>query len=202
MTQSNLDRYVWCDLETFGLDPRRDPIIEIGFVITDIELEVIDDFQCVVWDSPWYDNLLMQLSDHANDGHAGSKIVLEMHQKSGLWFEAQEEGRTLRDAEIYAASFLEGHGVSKGDPLCGSSVHFDREMLKSWTPAAAELFSYRDVDVSTLKELCMRENPDVYTQLASATQQMKMHRVLDDIRDTISEFAFYKDRFLKINHPK
>lgn len=182
----NTDRYVWLDIETFGLNQYSDPILEIGFKITDVRLEMIDDFQIVLWETDRYDKALMKCDPY----------VREMHTKSGLLEECQDGGYTMHEGFGEAADFLKGHGVSVSDAICGSSVGFDRSFLEEWSPEIAQLFSYRNVDVSTLKETCARINPGLFAKLDEATDQRKLHRVLPDLDDTIGEYRFYLREFL------
>lgn len=186
-----LDRLVWCDTETMGLDPIGCPIVEIGFQITDLDLNPIDDFQTTIWSSPYSDTKLVILL-------AQDEYVYDMHVTSGLWEEAQSAGISQKTALDRAIDFLERHGISTDDPLCGSSVQFDRLMLAAQYPSIEALFSYRNIDTSTVKELCRRYNPRVYDGLEASTDLKKLHRVLPDLEDTINEFAFYRDNFLFI----
>lgn len=190
---TELDRLVFLDVETFGLNTQEDFIIELGFKITDLELNVIDDFQTVIWDSPTFDARFRMLEASTNEE---SKFVLEMHEKSGLWNEAQAEGATKIEAGVEALHWLTGHGITKEEPLCGSSVQFDREMLREQYPAVHDLFSYRNIDTSTIKELCRRYNPRIYSLLDVMCKPQKLHRVLPDLDDTIAEMGFYSDNFL------
>lgn len=184
------DRFVFVDVETFGLNPTTDFIIEVGFVIIDTELAVIDDFQTCVWDSPSYDGRLEALRQGED------KFVLDMHDKSGLWLDAQRTGLVVADAIEKATTWLNGHGVDESDPLCGSSVQFDRSMLAAQMPAIEQRFSYRNIDISTLKELAKRLNPRIAEKLDESTHPKKLHRVLPDLRDSINELAYYCDNFL------
>lgn len=188
--QDALDRFVFVDTEAFGLNPTTDFIIELGFCITDTDLSIIDDFSITIWDTPSYDGRLEAL-------RAGSdKFVLEMHNKSGLWVDAQAEGATMEFATTEALDWLNGHGIGRGDPLCGSSVQFDRQMLAAQMPAVEQLFSYRNIDCSTIKELCRRVNPRIYELMEQTTQPMKLHRALPDLRDSVNELSYYFDNFL------
>lgn len=186
-TPSNTDRYVWCDTETFGLDPHKDPIIELAFLITDNLLLPIDDFKILVWDTPFYDEKF----------HTCSDFVKSMHRKSGLWDEATAYGVSLRDAQTEAAHWLAGHGVSPRDPLCGSTVQFDRAMLQSWMPQVAAMFMYRNLDVSSIKEACHRQAPTIYAEMEKRTENRQLHRADEDILDTVGEYQFYRDFFFR-----
>lgn len=182
-------RMIWVDVETFGLDPVKDYILEVGFVITDTELTVIDDFHALVWDSPEYNDRLSQPT---------LEIIQKMHYESGLWDECDREGEPVQTVTERLLGWLDAHGVGRDDPLCGSSVQFDRGMLAAQFAEVEIKFSYRNIDTSTVKELCRRFNPEVYAQLEQITKPAKAHRVLSDIRDTIEEFSFYKNHFLKV----
>lgn len=185
------DRMVWVDLETTGLDSQNDLVLEVGIVITDLNLEIIDDYQTPVWDTPQYDRLWAARKENF-DHH----YVVQMHESSGLIRACTSVGLPLDEAQKCASDFLDGHGVA-GEPLCGSSVGFDRSFLTVWLPGVHDHFSYRNIDISSLKELCAAYRPDIYSGLEEATNQKKAHRVLDDLRDTIAEFRYYRDNFLK-----
>lgn len=190
MDDPGLDRFIFVDLETMGLNPENDPVIELGFRIVDSEsLKTIDDFEVQIWDSPYFDQKWENVSEYVKD----------MHQKSGLYVDgvAQPRGAvTPKIALEMSLDWLHGYGVTKEEPLCGSSVQFDRSMLKEQYPDIHDLFSYRNIDISTLKELCRRLNPDVYERLEEVAPAKKLHRALSDLEDTIAEFRFYRDEFL------
>jgi len=185
------DRMIWVDIETFGLDTHKDFITEVGFKITDLDLNTIDDFQTCVWSTPEYDTRLAEMKLSKKDLY-----VYNMHVKSGLWGEARRIGAAPQVAEREICEWLEGHGVTKDteEPLCGSSVHFDRGMLEVQMPLVFERFHYRIIDNSVLKGLCQAFNPRLYEQMPP--HDRKTHRVLPDIEDSINEFRFYKDNFM------
>jgi oligoribonuclease len=193
---SNSDRLIWIDTETFGLDPEKDPILEVGIVITDLDLETIDERSVLVWESPYYDKKFQQLTTRTD---SGAKYVFNMHQQSGLWTACMRSGLSVQDATDNIQDFLRGHGVGKEDtekePMCGSSVQFDRLMLEHQMPTIWEMFHYRNIDISTLKELCKRFNPRVYSLIPKKSEK---HRVMPDLVETIAEASFYKDNFLWI----
>lgn len=183
-----LDRLVWVDIETMGLEPTMHPIMEIGFVITDLDLKVIDDKSVLIWDSPAYEKFWEARA---------IEYVKNMHQKSGLLEACQAEGLVAEEAEKEINDFLEGHGVrDRQEPLCGSSVHFDRSFLLTQFPSVESRFTYRNIDISSIKEICKRYNPEVYTHLDELTEKQELHRALPDIADTINEFRFYLREFL------
>jgi oligoribonuclease len=190
------DRMLWCDTETFGLDPFGDFIIELGFVITDLAgVEVIDYKHWLIWDTPMYDERLARLQQEALDGHEPAQYVQAMHIANGLMEEASMTGIQVSIVEEEAREWLQGHGFATTDPLCGSSVQFDRGMLEAQMPSITALLSYRNVDNSTLKELMTGLAPIGYAQLPSPASQ---HRVMPDLSDTIAEYRFYRENFLKV----
>ena len=119
-----------------------------------------------------------------------------MHKKSKLWTVAQSGGSTPGEARTWIYEWIKSHGVSKNEPLCGSSVQFDRAWLDMWMPEVINQFSHRNIDISTLKELCRRYNPSLYAKLDDEVPPRKLHRALPDLDDTIAEFKFYRDSFL------
>lgn len=183
-----LNRLVWTDLETMGLDPTMHPVMEIGFTITDLNLEVIDAHAVCVWESPAYEKFW---EARAID------YVKEMHQKSGLLVECAAVGKPADEAEKEILEWLDGHGVKdRQEPLCGSSVAFDRSFLVTQHPAVEARFHYRNIDISSIKEICRRYNPRLYSRLDEQTSKKEMHRSLPDMLDTIGEFGFYLREFL------
>lgn len=199
MTELGL-RMVWVDIETTGLSHLTDVVLEVGIRITDENLKTIDEFDMTVWDSPYYDRKFEEIGMRAGAGEKGPKIVLDMHRESGLWDSARSEGLTPTDAEKGMVDFLEGHGVEKErPPMCGSSVHFDRMMITEQMPGLAACFGYRNIDVSTVKELCKVLNPELYGKLDKyGPKKSERHRALDDLTDTINELAWYAENFLHI----
>ena len=188
----NDDRLIFVDIETTGLEPLHEVILEVGVrFVSASDLSAIDEFDITVWDSPQYDK---RYENMIRD--AGYEYVLKMHQASGLWDAARGEGSTLADAEEALIDFVKGHGIENTEAMCGSSIHFDRSFLHEGMPEFERLFSYRNIDVSTLKELCRRYNPMVFEQLDKETNPKKKHRALPDIDDTVEEFRFYHDNFL------
>lgn len=184
------NRMIWIDLETFGLDPKLDFVTEIGFKVTDLELNVIDDFQTCIWTTPEYDERLEKMKNNPAD-----KYVFDMHTKSGLWDDAQKQGIEPWHAEDRILTFLDGHGIRDAkEPLCGSSVHFDRAMLEAQFPQVFDRFHYRIVDNSVLKTLCEAFAPEIHAKIPNKSRGI--HRVLEDLDDTIEEFRFYRDNFI------
>jgi oligoribonuclease len=126
-------------------------------------------------------------------------FVFQMHVNSGLWEDAEKGAWTDITPFAVEQKFvdkLNEWGVSKDDPMVGSSIQFDREMLREQMPEVEKCFSYRNIDTSSIKELCRRFNPELYSRIDEHTRNAKAHRVLSDIEDTVSELKFYVDNFL------
>lgn len=195
-------RFVWADIETTGLLPMSEDVLEVGFRITDMDLNTLDEFDVLIWEPGFYDRKLKNLRYAAESGDKGAEYVLEMHNKSGLWDLARTEGMTLEDGEREILAWLASHGMNptvpmgERDPICGNSIQFDRGFLVEAFPGVLDCFSYRNVDVSTLKELCRRLNPSVYARLGEYAPRQEKHRALADLDDSIAEFRFYRDNFL------
>jgi oligoribonuclease len=166
------------DLEMTGLEPQRHVIVEIATLVTDDQLNVIGE-------GP---DLVIHASE-LERSHMGD-FVTEMHTKSGLIALIEASGISVADAEIATLDFLKQHiSEARTVPLCGNSIGTDRRFLQDYMPTLEAFFHYRNVDVSTLKELARRWYPEV---LASVPEKESAHRALDDIRESIAELAFYR----------
>jgi len=172
-SRSNL---VWIDLETTGLDPDRHVIVEMATIVTDRDLNVLEGGSVFVvhqpasvWDGidPW---------------------VTKQHGGSGLIGASKASTVSLAEAEARTLERVKTHCPPKLCPLAGSSVCFDRRFLIRHMPKLDAYLHYRNVDVSTIKELVRRWNPRVLEKLEKAST----HRALDDIRESIEELRFYR----------
>ena len=182
------DRMIWIDTETFGLNPQTDYLLEVGFKITDLRLQVKDEFRVMIWQPFIYNARLIECQTNPAD-----EFVLNMHRQSRLFFEAEQSGVNILQAEYLMSEWLDNHEVNGKDPMCGSSIQFDRGMLEAQFPSVFSRFHYRNIDISTVKELCRRFAPQVYEK--KGENPVSQHRVLPDIDDTIAEFEFYRDAF-------
>ncbi len=172
------------DLEMTGLDAEVDVIVEIATIVTDDDLNVLAE-------GP---DLVIHATDEQLAGMV--PIVAEMHSRSGLVNEIKASTLTLEEAGAQTLDFLKGVIPSpRTVPLCGNSIGTDRRFLVRHLPAIEEFLHYRSVDVSTLKELARRWNPAI---LAEAPAKKEAHRALDDVRESIAELRFYRDRFLQL----
>lgn len=170
------------DLEMTGLDPDRHVIVEIATIITDDELQVIAE-------SP-------DMVVHATDAELArmDDFVLNMHTKSGLLEEIRSSTISLATAGETTLSFLRQHiPEARTVPLCGNSIGTDRRFLAKQLPEIEEFLHYRSVDVSTLKELARRWNPEI---IAAAPEKAGGHRALDDIRESLEELRYYRRTML------
>jgi len=172
---------VWVDLETTGLEEKAGLPLEAGVLITDLELNEIAAAQYMIqwgkldWDS--YD-----------------PFVRAMHEASGLRAEYDAgAGLAISDVENLLCAFLRTHDATDL-PMAGSNVaNFDRAWVREFMPTFNDTFHYRNVDVSSIKEACRLYNPEVYAKLPP---KLETHRTVQDCRDTVSEFSFYRDNFL------
>jgi oligoribonuclease len=166
------------DLEMTGLEPERHVIVEIATLVTDDELKVIGE-------GP---DLVIHASA-SEMSHMGD-FVTEMHTKSGLIALIEASTISVADAEAATLDFLKEHiSEPRTVPLCGNSIGTDRRFLQDYMPTLEAFFHYRNVDVSTLKELARRWYPEI---LASVPEKDSAHRALDDIRESIAELEFYR----------
>jgi oligoribonuclease len=167
------------DLEMTGLEPLRHVIIEIATLITDDDLNVIAEGpDLVIHASP---EQMAEMGD----------FVTEMHTKSGLIDAVSQSTITNDEAEAQTMAFLKEHiAEARTIPLCGNSIGTDRRFLQEYMPTLEEFFHYRNVDVSTLKELARRWYPEV---LDALPEKETTHRALDDIRESIEELQHYRD---------
>jgi oligoribonuclease len=171
---------VWIDLEMTGLDPSRHVIVEIASLVTDDELTIVAEGPDLVIHQP--SAALAEMDD----------IVREMHTRSGLLKAIEESTTSIDDAGARTLEFIKQHiAEPRSVPLCGNSIGTDRRFLAAQLPAIEDFLHYRSVDVSTLKELVRRWYPGV---LDAAPKKAGSHRALDDIRESIEELRFYRER--------
>ncbi len=168
------------DLEMTGLDPERHVIVEIATIITDDDLEVVAEGPDLVIHAP------------ASDLAEMDQVVIDMHTSSGLLPAISASTVTLDEAGAATLAFIREHvPEARTIPLCGNSIGTDRRFLAKYLPEIEEHLHYRSVDVSTIKELARRWYPGV---LSSVPRKATAHRALDDIRESIAELRFYRER--------
>lgn len=171
---------IWMDLEMTGLDPDQDVILEIATIVTDSNLNVIDEGTSIVVSQP--EAALARMDDWN----------LEHHTSSGLLDRVRSSESSLEEAEAVTLDLISRHAKHGESPLCGNSVWQDRRFLKRYMPTLEEYLHYRIVDVSSLKELVRRWAPPIYKEL----RKEQKHRALDDIKESIAELQLYRRRFI------
>jgi oligoribonuclease len=177
------DRLVWLDLEMTGLDLDRHGIVEIAVLVTDSQLEALDEGIDIVVHQPA--EVLAAMDD----------FVRSMHSKSALLPEIEASTVTLDAAGRDALAYVRGHVGDAGvAPLCGNSIGVDRRFLDRYLPDLDRYVHYRSVDVSSLKELCRRWYPEIYKH---RTGKAEAHRALADIRESIAELRYYREHMLR-----
>ena len=172
---------IWIDLEMTGLLPESDVIIEIATVVTDAHLNVIDEGPSI---AIYQENNLLDSMDEWNTNQ---------HNNSGLVQRVQESKVSTSEAEEQTIDFLNKYVDYGASPMCGNSICQDRRFLAKYMPDLEKFFHYRHIDVSTLKELAVRWNPDII----STTYKQSKHLALSDIYDSIDELKHYREHFIK-----
>ena len=173
---AKLDNLVWIDLEMTGLDPDTDHIIEIATIVTDAQLNVLAEGPVVAIHQP--EPVLAAMDDWNR----------RTHGESGLVERVRRSPFSAMDAELQTLEFLQLYAESGASPMCGNSICQDRRFLAREMPTLERYFHYRNLDVSTLKELARRWAPDVLAGL----QKTSKHLALDDIRESIEELRYYR----------
>lgn len=177
-TPAKNDRLVWIDLEMTGLDPKRHVIVEVAAVITDTELNILDEGIDLVVHAT--EEELAQMDD----------FVTEMHAKSGLDKEIRESTITITEAEEAVLKLVEKHcDANHPTPLAGNSIATDRTFIREYMPRLDAALHYRMIDVSTIKELARRWHPRAYY---NQPDKGMAHRALQDIIESIRELDFYR----------
>lgn len=177
MTKPHL---IWIDMEMTGLDPDTCVVLEIATIVTDGQLNEIAEGPSLVVDQA--DSIL----DNMNPW------CIRQHGESGLTDRVRASTTSLKQAEEETLEFLRQHTKATASPLCGNSVGQDRRFIEAYMPALAEYLHYRTIDVSTIKELSNRWYPDVENFGKESD-----HRALGDIRESIAELRYYRERIFK-----
>jgi oligoribonuclease len=175
------DLLVWMDMEMSGLEPERDVILEIATLITDASLAIVAEGPPLVVHQP---DAVLDAMDDWNREHHGA---------SGLTARVRASRLSIADAEAQALAFIGAHCTPRSSPLCGNSIHQDRRFLARYMPQLDRYLHYRNVDVSTIKELVRRWYPDG----PPPPEKKHAHLALDDIRESIEELRFYKTHYFR-----
>ena len=173
---TNNDRLIWIDLEMTGLDTNQDSILEIATVVTDSKLNVLAEGPEFAIAHP------VAVLDAMDDWNRNQ------HRKSGLWQRVVESQVTLGQAEAQTVAFLSEWLPAGASPMCGNSICQDRRFLHRLMPRLEKYFHYRNLDVSTLKELARRWAPEVL----EGVRKQSNHTALSDVRDSIDELRHYR----------
>ncbi len=176
----DINNLIWIDMEMSGLSPQTDRILEVALVITNSGLDTIAEAPVLVTSQT---DAVLDAMDSWNKS---------THAKSGLIDKVRSSVLTEEAVEQRMITFLQDHVPAGISPMCGNSICQDRRFLARWMPQLEEYFHYRNLDVSTLKELAKRWKPEI---LAGLAKQGK-HEALADIYDSIAEMKYYRQKFL------
>ncbi len=176
------ENLVWMDLEMTGLDPEKERIIEIATIITDSSLAILAEGPVIYVKQ---DPALLDSMDEWNTEH---------HTASGLVDLVKTEGVTEAEAEAKTLAFIAAWVDEGVSPLCGNSIGQDRRFLVKYMPKLEAHLHYRNLDVSTIKELAVRWRPDV----SEGVVKEGAHRAINDVKDSIAELRHYRDNFFSL----
>jgi oligoribonuclease len=177
----DLNNLIWLDMEMTGLNPDSDRIIELAVVVTDSQLAIVAESPVLVVHQP--DSVLDAMDDWNKSTHARSGLI-ERVRASTL----DEAGAVTQMLE-----FLQQHVPPRVSPMCGNTICQDRRFMARWMPALEAYFHYRNLDVSTLKELCKRWKPEI----ARGVVKKGRHEALADILESIEELRYYREHFIQ-----
>ncbi len=183
MAKLHKHNMVWMDLEMTGLDPEKESIIEIATIITNGELEGIEEGPNLVIHQP---PRLLKAMDEWNQNQ---------HSKSGLIERVKQSRTTMAEAEEETLDFIKKYCYPGKAPLCGNAIHHDRRFVIKYMPALNAHLHYRNVDVSTIKALVDRW----YTKHKDLPKKKETHRALQDVLESIEELRFYRKTYFKQN---
>ncbi|WP_020209828.1 oligoribonuclease [Gilvimarinus chinensis] len=179
----NDDNLIWIDLEMTGLDPDNDVIIEIATIVTDAHLNILAEGPVMAINQP---DAVLDAMDEWNTNQ---------HGKSGLTQRVKDSTVTLAQAEADTIAFLKQWVPAGKSPICGNSICQDRRFLARGMPALERYFHYRNLDVSTLKELARRWKPEAL----EGFKKSGAHLALADIKDSIAELVHYRSCFIRMD---
>lgn len=172
---------IWLDMEMTGLNPEQDRILELAMIVTDGDLRVIA--QAPVWVVHQSDSTLAAMDDWNQ----------RTHGRSGLIERVKTSTLTENDVQAQALAFMNEYAKPGISPMCGNTIGQDRRFMVRYMPEMESFFHYRNLDVSTLKELCKRWRPDIY----KGFNKQGSHTALADVIESIDELKFYRQHFLR-----
>lgn len=185
MAHEYKDRLVWIDLEMTGLDPQTDSILEIATLVTDADLNCVAEGPVLAVAHPL---ARLEAMDDWNR---------TQHQKTGLWQRVLQSSTDLETAERQTLQFLREHLAAGQSPMCGNSICQDRRFLARLMPQLERFFHYRNLDVSTLKELFRRWAPEALARFCKKSE----HTALSDIRESVAELRYYRQHMALLQAP-
>ena len=178
----NENNLCWLDMEMTGLNPDADRIIEVAMIITDADLNVVAQSEVYV----------IHQSDEVLNGMDAWNTAT--HGRTGLTQRVRDSRLTEAEVEEKLLDFISAWIPEKTSPMCGNTIHQDRRFMVRYMPKLEAYFHYRNLDVSTLKELARRWHP----ALAKGVVKRGSHQALDDILESIEEMRYYREHFLKL----
>lgn len=174
---------IWIDLEMTGLDPEHNVIIEIATLVTDSELNVVAEGPAYAIHQP---DAALAAMDEWNT---------KQHGESGLVARVKASAMSVAQAETDTLDFLQKYLKPQESPMCGNSIMLDRRFLLRYMPRLEAYFHYRNLDVSTVKELAKRWRPDI----AAGLNKQGQHLAMADIKESIAELAYYREQFFRLS---
>ena len=172
---------VWLDLEMTGLDPECDHILELATIVTDADLKVVAEGPVLAIHQP--DSVLENMNPWC----------VQTHSHTGLTERVRQSTTTQAKAEQQTLEFLGRYVTPGSSPMCGNSIGQDRRFLVRHMPDLHDFFHYRNIDVSTLKELARRWQPELLKKYVKTGS----HKAIEDIRESIEELKFYRAHFIR-----
>lgn len=182
----NNQNLIWIDLEMTGLEPEQDRIIEIATIVTDLNLNILAEGPVFAVSQP------KELLDKMDSWNT------RQHNQSGLVKRVLESEVSESQAEQETIKFLQQYVDRGKSPMCGNSICQDRRFLYKYMPELAAFFHYRNLDVSTLKELAQRWRPSLMNGIVKEGK----HLALEDIKDSINELCYYRQHFIQLKEEK
>ena len=179
--QQNEENLVWIDLEMSGLDPEHNTIIEIATIVTDKDLNILEKGPNLAIKQSLK---LLESMDEWNTTH---------HTASGLWDKVLNDSVSMEEADKATLDFIKKWTMEGKNPLCGNSIGQDRRFLYKYMPQISEYLHYRNIDVTSIKEIAKRWYPEL-----PAFNKLEKHQALDDIIESIDELKYFQEHIFKV----